>query len=393
MLPLKIAFDVSQTGPRKAGCGFYAAALIDGLLASAEEHHFTLLTSFGDFFHDPTQVAAFPHRSHGVNYGPRFLRRCDAHAFWNNKQRAGGLLDSFDLVHANNFWCPPWRLRKPLIYTVYDMSFADHPEWSTEKNRLGCFQGLQRASMYAGWLVAISQSSRQRLLHHFPQVESNRVRVIYPASRFDQPGFNLQPSQPRGELFRRGQPFLLSTGTIEPRKNQRFLIEVYHRYRERGGAAIPLVLVGRKGWLMQEFERDLAASPWAEDIHLIGYVSDQELIWLYRHCVLNLYPSHYEGFGLPVLEGMGQGAPVLSSNSTSMPEIVADAGILLAPSDKSAWVQAIESLLMQPRKQAVLAAAARQRAAAFSWQESTRQLLGLYEEAAVTSGISNCLEV
>ena len=144
---------------------------------------------------------------------------------------------------------------------------------------------------------------------------------------------------------------------------------------------------------MQEFERDLAASPWAEDIHLIGYVSDQELIWLYRHCVLNLYPSHYEGFGLPVLEGMGQGAPVLSSNSTSMPEIVADAGILLAPSDKSAWVQAIESLLMQPRKQAVLAAAARQRAAAFSWQESTRQLLGLYEEAAVTSGISNCLEV
>lgn len=92
MTSLNIAFDVSQTGPRKAGCGFYAAALIDGLLASDSAHHFTLLTSYGDFFHDPTQAAAFPYRRYGVGYGPRLLRRRDAQAFWQNQQRAG---DSF----------------------------------------------------------------------------------------------------------------------------------------------------------------------------------------------------------------------------------------------------------------------------------------------------------
>lgn len=381
MARLNIAFDVSQTGQGKAGCGFYAAALIDGLLPMGAAHYFTLLTSFGDFFHDPTQAVAFSHRSHGVAYGPRLLRRCDAQAFWQDRQRAGALLDKFDLVHANNFWCPSWRLRPTLLYTLYDMSFAEHPEWTTEKNRLGCFQGVLNASLHADWLVAISHSSKQRFLRHFPHVTPDRVRVIYPASRFDQPGFDLQPVQPHGELFCSGKPFLLSTGTIEPRKNQRFLVEVYHRFRERGGAAIPLVLAGGKGWLMDDFERDLAASPWAADIHLLGYVSDRELIWLYRHCLLNLYPSHYEGFGLPVLEGMGQGAPVLSSNSTSLPEIVADAGILLPSNNRDGWVEAIETLLSQPQRRADLAAAARVRAATFNWQESTRQLLGLYEEA------------
>jgi glycosyltransferase involved in cell wall biosynthesis len=145
------------------------------------------------------------------------------------------------------------------------------------------------------------------------------------------------------------------------------------------------VLAGGKGWLMEDIEQELQASPWAADIHLLGYVSDQELIWLYRHCLLNLYPSHYEGFGLPVLEGMGQGAAVLSSNSTSLPEIVGDAGILLAANDRDGWVEAMETLLTEPQRRADLAAAAQERATAFSWQVSTRKLLDFYEEAAVTA--------
>ena len=385
MVSLKIAFDVSQTGKRKAGCGFYAAALIDGLLESASQHHFTLLTSFGDFFHDPTQALAFPHRSQGVAYGPRLPRRSDAEVFWRDHQRVEGLLGGYDLVHANNFWCPPWRLRSTLLYTLYDMSFAEQPQWTTEKNRLGCFQGVLQASLNADWLIAISHASKRAFLRHFPHVPADRVRVIYPASRFDQPGFDLQPCQPQSQLFSSGQPFLLSTGTIEPRKNQRFLLEVYSRFRERGGAAIPLVLAGGKGWLMEDFEQELVESPWAADIHLLGYVSDRELIWLYRNCLLNLYPSHYEGFGLPVLEGMGQGAPVISSSSTSLPEIVADAGILLPPDDRDGWVEAIETLLSQPQTLADLADASSTRATAFNWKESTRQLLELYEEAAALS--------
>jgi glycosyltransferase involved in cell wall biosynthesis len=374
---------VSQAGPRKAGCGFYAAALLDGLLAAGGDHAVTLLGSFGDFVHQPL-MALQPPRS-GCRWGPRHLWRGQAERFWNDPRRVGRLLHGVDLVQANNFWCPPWPLRPALVYTVYDMSVAEHPCWHRESNRLGCFSGLQRASVHADWFVAISQASRQAFLSHFPHVAPERVRVIYPASRFDQPGFQAKPRLPRAAPWLTQSPFLLSTGTIEPRKNQLFLLEVYARFRARGGAAIPLVLAGGQGWLMDDFQRHLADYPWAGDVHWLGYVRDAELAWLYRHCLVNLYPSYYEGFGLPVLEGMGMGAPVICSDRTSLPEIVADAGVLLPPDALEAWVVALEQLVAEPERRAYLAAAGQRRARQFDWQGSVQALLELYGEAVAST--------
>jgi len=379
---MKIGFDVSQTGPHKAGCGFYAAALIEGLLASNSSNQFTLLTSFGDFYHDPSMAVSFPHINKGVGYGPRHLQRNQAEAFWQNQQKTSHLLNSFDLIHANNFWCPSWSLNIPLVYTLYDMSFSEHPEWTTEANRIGCLTGVLNAALKADWFVAISKASKRAFLKHFPHVDRDRVRVIYPASRFGQPGFNQQPSQPKSQIFKDGTPYFLSVGTIEPRKNQAFLVEAYNIYRGKGGAAVPLVLAGGKGWMMEDFDKQIESSPWSSDIHLLGYVSDAELDWLYRNCLINLYPSHYEGFGLPVLEGMGLGAPVISSDSTSLPEIVGEAGINLDPNDLQAWVGAMEELSTDATKREQLSKAGKLRAEIFNWQQSSAQLLSLYEEAA-----------
>lgn len=378
---MKIGFDVSQTGPHKAGCGFYAAALIDGLLASNSNNQFTLLTSFGDFYHDPIMAVSFPHIGKGVGYGPRHLQRNEAEAFWQNQQKTSQLLNSFDLIHANNFWCPSWLLNIPLVYTLYDMSFSEHPEWTTEANRIGCFTGVLNAALTADWFVAISKASKRSFLKHFPHVNPDRVRVIYPASRFGQPGFNQQPSQPESQIFKDGTPYFLSVGTIEPRKNQAFLLEAYNSYRGKGGAAVPLVLTGGKGWMMEDFDKHIQSSPWSSDIHLLGYVSDAELNWLYRNCIINLYPSHYEGFGLPVLEGMGLGAPVICSSNTSLPEIVGKAGISLDPNDLQAWVGAMEMLSTDSPKRKQLSEAGKLRADNFNWQQSSAQLLSLYEEA------------
>lgn len=379
---MKIAFDVSQTGAGKAGCGFYAAALINGLLERDAIHRYTLLTSFGDFFFDPELACLNPKADRAVAFGPRHLRRQDAMAFWGDQSLFMDLLDSFDIVHANNFWAPNVPISSSLVYTVYDLSFAEHPEWTTEANRLGCFTGLFHAALHAKWFVAISKSSRQAFLHHFPHVAPERVRVIYPASRFDQPGFIAMPRPPRATVCQQGDGFFLSVGTLEPRKNQHFLIDVYGAFRQRGGAAIPLLLAGGPGWLMQDFDQKLRSSPWAGDIHLLGYVSDSELAWLYQNCLANLYPSLYEGFGLPVLEGMGMGAPVVCSNRTSLPEIVGGAGITLAPDDHQAWVEALELLANDGLRRQSLAAAARSRAATFNWERSSQDLLDLYQEAA-----------
>lgn len=378
MTGLKIAFDISQTGRRKAGCGFYAAALIDGLLAAGTEHEFTLMTSFGNFFHDPTQALAFPHASKGVRYGPRHLRRKDAERFWENKEKGGRWLEKFDIVHANNFWCPPWPLPGKLVYTLYDMSFIDHPEWTTEKNRKGCLEGVERAATFADQFVAISEATKQVFLHHFPRISPDKVNVIYPASRFGLPGFTRKPKQPKQKVFSTGKPFLLSTGTIEPRKNQTFLLDVYKEFRDRGGEAIPLVFAGKMGWMMDDFEERVASSPWASDIYILGYVSDRELAWLYQNCHINLYPSHYEGFGLPVLEGMDLEAPVICSNRTSMPEIVGDAGISLAPNDLAGWVQGLESMRAEPEMWEELRARTSGQLTGFSWKQCSTQTMRLY---------------
>ncbi|KAF0653464.1 glycosyltransferase [Cyanobium sp. Copco_Reservoir_LC18] len=215
-------------------------------------------------------------------------------------------------------------------------------------------------------------------------MEPDRIRVIYPASRFDQPGFQVTPQRPSAAVFATQQPFLLSVGTLEPRKNQRFLVDVYQRFRERGGPAVPLVLAGGRGWLMEDFVGALKSSPWGQDIHWLGFVSEAELAWLYGHCLAMLYPSHYEGFGLPVLEAMALGAAVVSSNRTSMPEIVGDGGILLAPDDRDGWVEALEALCADSSRRLTLSSAGRRRARFFDWQRSTRQLLDLYDEALQT---------
>ena len=374
MNALRIAFDASQTGRRKAGCGFYAAALLEGLLAAQSGDEFTVLTSFGNFFHDPCQALAFPHLSKKINYGPRILRKSDATSFWENQNKGGNYLNQFNIVHANNFWCPPWKIKGILIYTLHDVSFLDHPEWTTEQNRAGCLEGVKRAAKYANKFVAISEATKQAFLKHFPDVNADKIHVIYPALRSSMRGSNRELKRPNSKFFASETKYFLSVGTIEPRKNQAFLIDIYEQYRDRGGDAIALVFAGKPGWLMNGFQERIAKSCWAKDIHILGYVSDAELGWLYKHCVLNLYPSLYEGFGLPILEGISFGACTLCSNSTSMPEVLGDSGILLSPMQPEGWVHAPERLTRDKNLLEQLQIAAVKRSRKFNWVKTTNQI-------------------
>jgi glycosyltransferase involved in cell wall biosynthesis len=175
--------------------------------------------------------------------------------------------------------------------------------------------------------------------------------------------------------------FWLSVGTIEPRKNQRLLVQAYARYIEAAGRPMPLVLAGGKGWLMDDFPDHVASLGLSDRVILTGYVTDSELIWLYRNCFANLYPSLFEGFGLPVLEGMQFGAPTLSSSTTSMPEVAGDAAILLPPQDPEAWTQAMLGLASDPDKRHRLGLAGRERAKQFDWERSAASMLAIYEQA------------
>lgn len=378
---MHIGFDISQTGRAKAGCGYYAHALIQAMIGLAPEHRYSLYPSFGDFFHDARMPLLNPYGGSGTHYGPRYFLRALAGRFWTQPDLEEAL-GWPDILHANNFWCPPRLGRARLIYTLYDMCFARAPAWTTEVNRRGCFSGVFRAALAADWVVAISQTSRHHFLETFPHFPVARVKVIHPCSRFvdrDQAGR-------RPHRLGRLEPgaFWLSVGTLEPRKNQRRLAEAYARYLARGGRPMPLVFAGGQGWLMEGFARDLDRLGVRERVILAGYVADEELVWLYRHCFANLYPSLFEGFGLPVLEGFQFGAPTLAANSTALPEVAGDAAILLAPEDAEAWATAMLDLSAHPERRNGLISRGKRQARRFDWRNSARQLLDLYAEALAT---------
>ena len=233
--------------------------------------------------------------------------------------------------------------------------------------------------MAADWVVAISEASRAHYLRIFPHFPQERVRVIYPSSRFLDASAQGERPKALDKIAKQG--FWLNVGTIEPRKNQRRLVEAYASYLKQGGKPMPLVLAGGKGWLMEDFKKHLIELGIDAHIIMTGYVTDDELIWLYRNCYANLYPSLFEGFGLPVLEGMQFGAPTFTSNSTSIPEVAGDAAILIDPEDVEGLSQAMLRLASNREERDQLSKSGVKQAESFNWQNSTTALIQLYEEA------------
>ena len=378
---MHIGFDISQTGNGKAGCGFFAHAMIKAMLELAPQHLFSLHPSFGDFYFDVQMPHQNPYMGQDMHYGPLHNSQQEASDFWLNPNLEEAL-GRPDIVHANNFWCPPQLTSSRLIYTFYDMNFVVEPSWTTELNRVACFEGVFRSSMVADWVIAISEASRTHYLKLFPHFPADRIRVIYPSSRF----INLSAlgARPKSLGNLSSQGFWLSVGTIEPRKNQRRLVEAYANYLKLGGATLPLVLAGGNGWLMDDFKAYITELGLDEHIIMTGYATDEELFWLYRNCYAHVYPSLFEGFGLPVLEGMQMGAPTITSNTSSIPEVAGDAAILIDPEDVNAITQALLRLSNNREERDQLSDAGLTQSAKFDWQQSAASLLSLYKQALST---------
>jgi glycosyltransferase involved in cell wall biosynthesis len=375
---VKIGFDVSQTGRWKAGCGYFADSLITELVEHTDTE-FILYPTFGDGVWDPDWCTstAFPNNKPNVDRGLAHSTFEELRAFWQNTP--GDLetrLGSPDLIHANNFFAPSQLKHARLVYTLYDLGFIKHPEWTTEANRITCFNGVFNASLYADHIISISEYSRQHFLSTFPHYPADRVSVVYPASRFKGPA-NL--ARPVKLSCLEPDRFWLCVGTLEPRKNHVRLLEAYARLRSEFEGCYPLVLAGGDGWLMDKFEDRLVEFGLTPtDVIRLGYVDDSELAWLYANCFAFCYLSNFEGFGLPVAEAMSMGAAVIASNTTSLPEVVGRAGLLVDPQDVQAITAAMRRLLMQPAERESLRALGMEQAATFSWKHAAARVLEIY---------------
>ena len=374
-----VGFDVSQTGERKAGCGYFADGLIRELVRVDPSTRYLLYPTFGDGVWDPK----WPSSTVGLRQ-PNVRRASGQRVFSELRRfwRSDGFdekLGNPDVVHANNFFCPTRLSRARLVYTLHDLGFLLHPEWTTEANRVTCFTGIFNASVCADHIVCVSEFTRAHFLASFPHYPAERTSVVYPGSRFaGLPG----PPRPPGLAHLEPGCFWLTVGTLEPRKNHERLLRTYARLRAARPTTPPLVIAGGRGWLVPDVRRVVVESGLAQHVLLLGYASDAELHWLYANCFAFVFPSLFEGFGLPVVEGMSQGAPVVTSRTSSLPEVVGDAGVLVDPLDEDALLAALLELADDPEARARLGAQARERAQRFAWRAAAEAIRATYARVA-----------
>ena len=296
--------------------------------------------------------------------------------------------DGIDLLHVQ-YTTPPKALCPcPVVTTVHDISFKIFPEWFARKNRILLNLTVPASMRGAARVITDSESSRRDILKAYglPAELVTAIPLGLPG------GFGLLPSlsAPNAEdiLSRYGivKPFVLAVGVLQPRKNLPMLCKAFGIAKRKYGLPHTLAIAGKAGWQTErdtliEAARLSGGDAAAGAVRLTGYVEDADLPTLYRAADLFAYPSLYEGFGLPPIEAMACGTPVLVSDAPALPEVVGDAARIAPATDPEAWADALNAMLTDPLERKRYAEAGPRRAACFTWEATAQRTREVYREA------------
>ena len=280
-----------------------------------------------------------------------------------------------DLSVFFNFIVPP-RIKGKAIAVVYDMTYLRYPETMNESNLRRIHRDIAYSVARSDRIVTISQFSK-REIHELLQVPSEKIEVVYSAPSVTAETADFQMVQQRLGIRR---PYLLYVGTIEPRKNLIRLIQAFNRLKKEVGIPHQLVLAGGGGWKTEEIHRAAETTPFADEIRFTGYLSSGEKNTLYQNADAMVFPSLYEGFGMPPLEAMLFGCPVICADAASLPEIAGTAAELVDPLDVQGIAQGIWRVLSDSGRRAALVEQGRQQAVRFSWDRSAEKMIKICRE-------------
>jgi glycosyltransferase involved in cell wall biosynthesis len=282
-----------------------------------------------------------------------------------------------DVLHATAFVAPIAR-PCPTVITIYDVSFALFPQLFRGFNQTYLRAGTRWSVRHAQRIITISDCTR-RDVHRLYDVPLDRIVVAYPGV-----GETLRRADPdQVREFRRlknlPDKFLLYLGTLEPRKNLPMLVRAFAQLKRECPDAV-LVLAGGLGWLADEIFAAIESCGVRDSVLLPGYVAAEDKALWYTAATAFVFPSLYEGFGMPPLEAMACGAPVVTSNTASLPEVVGEAGLMLAPDDVSGWAAALKRVWTDAAYRAELADRGVRQTQQFTWQATSRQIAQAYRD-------------
>jgi glycosyltransferase involved in cell wall biosynthesis len=373
---LHIAIDAHSVGAQLAGNESYAVNLIEALAEIDQTNLYTLYVT------KPAAIDRF------ANRWPNFtVRQTLPHT---PLVRIPLTLSAelrrhpVDVLHVQ-FTAPPFA-PCPVVTTIHDLSFEHLPETFKRRSRAQLRLTVRRTARKAALILTLSEFSRHDIIETYA-VDPERV-IVTPAAAptHFKPVASETELEKMREHYGIGANYLLSLGSIQPRKNLTRLIDAFQWLRKsRPDDAFPqLVIAGKRGWLDDDVFRAAQQDGLNESVKFIGYAPEEDLPALYSGAMCFVYPSYFEGFGLPVLEAMQCGAPVIAGNQTSLPEVAGDAALLFDPFDTRALGEALARVTDHPDYRAELRVKGLKRAAEFSWIATAGLTLKAYESAAAS---------
>jgi glycosyltransferase involved in cell wall biosynthesis len=284
-----------------------------------------------------------------------------------------------DVMHSPDF-IPPLFGAKKRVITVHDLNFLYYPEFLTKESRRYYTGQIAWAVREADHISADSHATRHDLIEQL-SVPPDKVTTIHLAANTVYTEDYAEACIDKTlEQYNLSPGYILFVGTLEPRKNLPTLIRAYHALRASEGYDGPLVLVGGSGWIFDEVADTIEALDLGGTVRHLQTVTDEQLAHLYSAASLLALPAFYEGFGLPALEAMHCGCPVIVSNRASLPEVVGDAGLLLNPESVDEWAEAMARVLTDGELRQKMISKGRAQAQRFSWEQTARATLQLYQQ-------------
>lgn len=375
---MSIYVDVSAAVHHRAGLGRYAESLARALLPQLGDK-LALFYNREAGVGPLTGLEQMPSRTVALGYKPwRMLIWLAQLGRFSFKR----WLPNAQLFHATEHLLLPLP-DIPTVLTVHDLIFHHLPEHHKILNRWYLNMTLPLYCRRADHIIAVSEATRRDLLTIY-QLPPEKVSVIYEAAA---PRFRPQTDTHLAAIRQRYQlpeRYLLYVGTIEPRKNLTRLLHAWEKLYQAHQAP-PLVIVGKRGWLASDLFVALENIPAHKAVLLTGYIQDADLPAIYAGATAFVFPSLYEGFGLPPLEAMACGTPVACSNTSSLPEVVGDAALTFNPTNLDAMTETLKRLLNDVDLQVELRVRGLQRAAKFSWERTAQETLTVYERLLNTT--------